>query len=191
MVTAYFYFDFNDIQKQKPELMLRSLLCQLLQRSGTTHKSLDALFSSRGNGLQQPVLHVLLEVTRQMMQSFTRVYVVVDALDECAQHSELMDVLATVKGWQLQNLHLLMTSRRERDIESSLEVYVDNKDTVCLQSNIIDQDIQRYVQHRLSHDKSLAKWEKNSAIRQEVENVLMRGAHGMYLYSPEVELTYS
>jgi hypothetical protein len=30
MVTAYFYFDFNDTQKQDPELMLRSLLCQFL-----------------------------------------------------------------------------------------------------------------------------------------------------------------
>ncbi|CAN9450612.1 unnamed protein product [Alternaria alternata] len=30
IVTAYFYFDFNDTQKQDPELMLRSLLCQLL-----------------------------------------------------------------------------------------------------------------------------------------------------------------
>jgi hypothetical protein len=28
MVTAYFYFNFNNIQKQDPELMLRSLLRQ-------------------------------------------------------------------------------------------------------------------------------------------------------------------
>jgi hypothetical protein len=32
MVTAYPYFDFEDTQKQDPELMLRSLLCQFLQR---------------------------------------------------------------------------------------------------------------------------------------------------------------
>jgi hypothetical protein len=31
IVTAYFYFDFNDAQKRDPELMLRSLLCQLLR----------------------------------------------------------------------------------------------------------------------------------------------------------------
>ncbi|KAF2015084.1 HET-domain-containing protein, partial [Aaosphaeria arxii CBS 175.79] len=49
-VVAYFYFDFNDARKQDPELMLRSLLCQLLQRSFTIPKVVDTLFSSCGNG---------------------------------------------------------------------------------------------------------------------------------------------
>jgi hypothetical protein len=62
MVTAYFYFDFNDTQKQDPELMLRSLLCQFLQRSVAIPKGVDALFSSCENGQQKPSLHALLEV---------------------------------------------------------------------------------------------------------------------------------
>jgi hypothetical protein len=44
MVTAYFDFDFNDTQKQDRVLMLRSLLCQLLQRSVVLPKDVDALF---------------------------------------------------------------------------------------------------------------------------------------------------
>jgi len=91
------------------------------------------------------------------MQDFTQVYVVLDALDECTQRLELMDVLKTVARWQLNNLHLLMTSRKERDIESSLENYVEEEDTVCLQRNVVDQDIQQYVQQRLSDNKGLAK----------------------------------
>lgn len=127
MVTAYFYFDFNDTQKQDPELMLRSLLCQLLQRSSTIPKGVDALFSSCDNGQRQPSLRALLEVTSQVMRQFTHAYIVLDALDECTQRQELMDVLETVAGWQLDNVHLLMTSRKERDIESSLESYVKKK----------------------------------------------------------------
>jgi hypothetical protein len=68
MVTAYFYFNFNNIQKQDPERMLRSLLRQFLQRSVVILKGVDALFSSCENGKQQTSLHVLLEVTRQAMQ---------------------------------------------------------------------------------------------------------------------------
>jgi uncharacterized protein YdaU (DUF1376 family) len=123
MVTAYFYFDFNDIQKQDPESMLRSLLCQLLQRSVAIPSGLDALFSSCKNGQRQLSLHALLEVTQEMFQEFTHVYIVLDALDECTQRLELMDVLTTVARWQLHNLHLLMTSRKERDIENSLESF--------------------------------------------------------------------
>jgi type III secretory pathway component EscV len=183
MVTAYFYFDFNDVQKQNPELMLRSLVCQLLQRLTTTSKSLDALFSSCENGHRQPSLHALLEVTRQVMQEFAHVYIVLDALDECTQRLELMDMLKAVDRWQLPSLHVLITSRKERDIESSLESYVNKEDTVCLQSDIVDKDIQRYVQQRLSNDKSLVKWEKDAAIRQEIETALISGACGMYMFT--------
>ncbi|KAF2124635.1 hypothetical protein P153DRAFT_325872, partial [Dothidotthia symphoricarpi CBS 119687] len=182
-VTVYFYFDFNDTQKQDPELMLRSLLCQLQQRPFIVPEGVDALFSSCENGQRQPSLHALLDVTRQAMQQFTHVYVVLDALDECTQRSELMDMLATVAKWRLNNVHLLMTSRKERDIESSLESYVREEDTVCLQGDLVDNDIQRYVQQRLSDDKKLAKWNKDAAIRQEIEAAMMHGARGMFRWA--------
>ena len=183
LVTAYFYFDFNDAQKQDRELMLRSILCQLLQRSSTIPKSVDALFSACGNGQGRPSLHALQEVAPQILQHFTHVYIVLDALDECAQRRGLMNMLETVAGWRLDNVHLLMTSRKERDIESSLESYVKEEDTICLQRDVVDEDIQRYVQQRLSDDKTLAKWNKDVAVRQEIEAALMRGACGMYVFT--------
>jgi hypothetical protein len=182
MVTAYFYFDFNDTQKQDPELMLRSLLCQFLQRLVVIPKGVDAFFSSCENGKRQLSLHALLEAIRQAMQEFTQVYIVLDALDECTQRSELMDMLKTLAGWQLDNLHLLITSRKERDIERSLEGYVKEENAVCLQRDIVDEDIQRYVQQRLRNDKSLAKWNKDAAVRQEIKAALIGGARGMYAY---------
>jgi hypothetical protein len=184
MVTAYFYFDFNDTQKQDPELMLRSLLCQLLQSSVGILKGVDALFSSCENGRRNPSSHALLQVTKEAAQEFTHVYVVLDALDECTHRLELMDMLEAVAEWQLDNLHLLMTSRKERDIERSLEEYIREGDTVCLQRDVVDKDIQRYVQQRLRVDKGLAKWNKDAAVRQEIEAALMHGARGMYVYPP-------
>jgi hypothetical protein len=179
MVTAYFYFDFNDTQKQDPDPMLRSLLRQLLQRSVTIPKGVDALFSSCDNGRRLPSAHALLEVAQQVAQEFTHLYVVLDALDECTQRSELLDMLETVVGWKLDNLHLLMTSRKGQGIEESLESYVDKEDAICLQSDIVDKDIQRYIQQRLSSDKKVVKWGRNPDIRLEIETVLMRGACGM------------
>jgi hypothetical protein len=191
MATAYFYFDFNDAQKQNPELMLHSLLCQLVQRSVVMPTGVDALFSSCENGKRQPSLHALLEVTKEAAQEFAHIYVVLDALDECMQRSELMDMLETVAGWQLDNLHLLMTSRKERDIERSLEGYVKEDDTVCLQRDVVDQDIQRYVQQRLLVDKGLAKWNKDAAVRWEIEAALIGGARGMYVFLPSSPQNYS
>jgi hypothetical protein len=176
MVTVYFYFDFNDTQKQDPELMVCSLLHQLLQRLAMVYRNTGAYLSSCENG-SRPPLHTLLEMTRQAMQEFSCVYVVIDALDECTQRLELLDVLEIIAGWQLQNLHLLMTSRKEREIVTSVQGYVG--DTMSLQSDIVDTDIQRYIQQRLSDDKSLTKWSKDTDMKREIEAALMRGACGM------------
>jgi hypothetical protein len=106
------------------------------------------------------------------MQEFACVYVVLDALDECTQRQELMDVLNTVVRWQLDNLHLLITGRKERDIESSLENYIREEDTLCLLRDVVNKDIQRYVQQRLRDDKGLAKWNKDAAVREEIDAAL-------------------
>jgi hypothetical protein len=47
------------------------------------------------------------------------------------------------------------------------------EDAVCLQRDVVDQDIQRYIQQRLRVDKGLAKWNNDAVIRQEIENALM------------------
>jgi hypothetical protein len=47
-------------------------------------------------------------------------------------------MLKTVARWQLNNLHLLITSRKERDIKSSLESYVAEEGAVCLQRDVVD-----------------------------------------------------
>jgi hypothetical protein len=76
-------------------------------------------------------------------------------------------------------LHLLVTSRKERDIENSLESFVGRQNTICLQNELVDKDIQRYVRQRLSNDERLKKWQKDPAIGKEIETALMKGAQGM------------
>jgi hypothetical protein len=99
-----------------------------------------------------------MDALQSMIQDLPQSYIMLDALDECTQRAELMEIFETMVGWKVPNLHLLVTSRRERDIESSLEGFVGPQNSICLQSEVVDKDIQRYVQQRLSDDKRLRKW---------------------------------
>lgn len=155
------------------------LLSQLLQNLKGIPKSLDVLFSSCENGPCQPPVQLLLEIMQEVINEFKHVYYVADALDECTQRSELLNLLAKIAGWDHQNLHLLMTSRLERDIESALVVFVDRENIMCLQIEIVDEDIKHYVRHGLVVDRSLAKWSKDDMIREEIERALLHGAYGM------------
>lgn len=125
--------------------MLRSLVCQLLQQSTKISASLETLFSSCGNRARSLSVQALLKVLEHITQKSPLVYIVLDALNECAQRGDLMDMLEMIARLHFQNLRLLFTSRREWDIESSLEEIVDLQNWVCLQSDIVDEDIQRYV----------------------------------------------
>jgi hypothetical protein len=118
-----------------------------------------------------------------MTQEFPQSYIVLDALDECTDRAELMIILERMAGWKLDESHVLVTSRKERDIEISLESIVDTQNIICLQSELVDMDISTYVRQRLSDDKSLSKWQRDPDIRHEIETALMKGAHGMYGYS--------
>jgi hypothetical protein len=181
-VIAYFFFDFNDVKKQDPEAMVRSLLCQLSQQSIRIPAGLDALFSSCESGQRQPSIRALMDALQSMIQELPQIYIVLDALDECAQRVELMEMFETTVKWKEPNLHLLVTSRRERDIESSLQGCVDPQNSICLQSEVVDKDIEHYVRQRLLVDKALSKWSKDIALRQEVETALMEGSKGMCVF---------
>ena len=178
--VAYFYFDFNDRQKQDPQLMIRSLISQLSQQCIGVPPGLGGLFSSCEDGQRQPSLDALLKVLQQLINELPCTYVIVDALDECDSRRELMSIIKKMFAWQLQGLHLMFTSRREGDIESTLGRILDDKSIIFIQSKAVDLDIQSYVRWRLSDEDSLQKWQADAMIRKRIENSLVEGAHGMY-----------
>jgi hypothetical protein len=181
--AAYFYFDFKDSQKQSSELMIRSVVTQLSQQCIRVPSLLDSLFVSSNNGQRQPSVEGLLDALRQMSEECPATYIIIDALDECVDREELLRTIETIAGWQLQNLHIIVTSRKERDIQSSLESIVDTCNIIPLEREVVDEDIGKYVRHRISADKKLQKWQSGE-LQTEIEAALMKGAHGMYAHNP-------
>jgi NACHT domain len=181
--AAYFYFDFKDPQKQLSELMVKSLVTQLSQQCIRVPSLLDSLFDSSNNGQRQPSVEGLLDALRQMSEGCPATYIILDALDECVNREELLRTIETIAGWQLQNLHITMTSRKERDIQSSLESLVETCNIIPLERAVVDEDIRKYVRHRISADNKLQKWQ-NGETQTEIEVALMKGAHGVYVHNP-------
>ena len=179
MAVAYFYFDFNDTEKQQHEKMIRSLITQLSMQSSSTPRSLESLFSSKMNGKQQPVAGELLMTLQQMIQEFDETFIILDALDECKERQELLTDIDEIAGWKNEKLHMLATSRRENDIEESLEPLVNDQEKICIQSALVNDDIRAYILERLRSDRRLRRWQKKPQVQQEIERTLMDKADGM------------
>ena len=175
--VLYFYFDFNDAEKELHEHLIRSLICQLSRCCESS--VLQDLYSSYVKGGRQPAFEVLLETLRQMMASLGDIYIIIDALDECTERGQLLEDLEKIAKWEDVSLHMLTTSRREKDLEETLTLLSDECNRISIQSALVNADIRTYTHDRLQNDRKLRRWLKNPMVQREIEDTLVEKADGM------------
>ena len=174
---AFFYFTFNDESKQDQSAMLRALLLQLSNQLQDGHADLVKLYESNKSGT--PPSQVLLMYLRRQVERFRDVFILLDALDESSRdgpREHVLEALETMRKWGLQGLHLLVTSRDERDIHESLDLCVDQQ--ITMQNDGIDKDIADFISSRLHTGRSLQKWKE---YRDKIQESLASRAKGVYV----------
>lgn len=83
--VAYIYFNFKEQEQQHPIQALSSLIKQLLTQVKGSKLPAEAekLYDEFISEKKQPPFQNLQQVLSSISQSFTRVFLVFDALDEC------------------------------------------------------------------------------------------------------------
>jgi len=137
-------------------------------------EALNALFA-RNHGRQQSASDALALTLQHMVGDFHQTFIILDALDECKEREELLGLIENIVNWKLEKLHILATSRRERDIEEALEPLITGQ--TCIQSAFVNADIHTHLCERLQNDPKLGKWDDD--VQMEIKKTLMDGAHGM------------
>ncbi|KAF8484357.1 hypothetical protein JB92DRAFT_1574797 [Gautieria morchelliformis] len=177
LAMAFFYFDFNN-KDTLPNAVLRSLIKQLSVQCANTPHALESLFSTneQGGAHRDPGQEDLMSTLKTIISSFQAVYIVFDALDECPERSRFLMVIRDIHGWDVGQLHLLATSRKERAIEEGLSGLISQE--VLMDENLVDGDIRVHVSRTLEDD---IKFRMCSAGEKEmVMTTLIDGAHGMF-----------
>ena len=155
---AYFYFDFRDVDKQKLQNLLPSLLIQLSARSDPCCDTLSYLYSSHGRGVRKPNDRDMIECLIKMftLDEQCPTYIILDAIDECPLRSsigspreEVLDFIDELVGLQVQNVHICVTSRLEVDVQAILGSLVPHPISLHNQSGQ-KQDIADYISVLLS-----------------------------------------
>jgi hypothetical protein len=175
LALAYFYFDFNDGNKQTVRNLVCSLVTQFSRRCSSFPESLATLYSNCLDGQHQPTTTSLKQVLRDILGTFPHAYIVVDALDECSERDDLLSVLEEITSWNQDSLHILATSRPDRMTIERLSCGISH--VIDIQGALVDADIRIHVRERLQNEFSLSKWP--SKVKVEIESGLMEGAKGM------------
>ena len=66
LAIGFYYFDFNDIEKQKAENLIRSLVTQISSQCRNTSVHLNILYSKCPDGKQSPSVDSLISTLQQM-----------------------------------------------------------------------------------------------------------------------------
>lgn len=177
----YFYFDFSEKKKQSFKSALRSLIFQLYNKVEQSRGYLDRLRDeARSNASLQASIKSLRAAFSQMAEKSGELWIVVDALDECVDVEGQKRLLSWIEDLRRSrvNIHLLVTSRRECDIEISMEKMVRRPVEVRIENYIMD-DIREYVQRRVREGDGLDRWKSRPDVQQEIETTLIQKADGM------------
>lgn len=181
---AYFYFDFNDTDKQDVAILLRSLIKQLCASELELPRVVQTLHTQYKTFGQQPSIEELRSAFYSVIGGLNKeIYIIMDALDEYPENPEppkskrreLLDQIKRMVEHGCESLHILATSRNEHDIHDTLERPAAGG--ISIQSSKVDADIKLHVRTCLAEDAVLKRLPKK--VKGDIEVKLGEGAHGM------------
>lgn len=155
--------------------MLASLIRQLAAAAKEIPLEVFALAKELRSSGRQPGTRILFSTLDSVIKSIDKeVFVVIDALDECpektdhAKRQDLLNQIIELLSQHNTNLHLLATSRKEVDIQESLQALATAKLDI---QTAFRGDIALFVEQRLKEVPRLARW--SHAIKAEVVSELL------------------
>jgi Cdc6-like AAA superfamily ATPase len=178
-ILLYFYFNFNDVDKQTFESMLRSLINQLYQKQPDARGPLEQLWESSGKGQKQPSTKLLRDVLLAMLSKVNNVSIVLDALDESTTRSDLLTWLRDVHKAEPSTCRVLVTARSEEDIESNLQRWMLPESSMSIQKRDADGVIRAYIRHTVRNGNELRRWHRRPEVQDEIETELVNRAGGV------------
>ena len=154
--------------------MARSLLFQLAPLSTSFMSELHKEHHAGRKEIElQTVVDAILKI---VAGSDYDVFLIIDALDECSKggRSKLLKFLKDIKNWSFDNLHVLVTGRKEEDIQTEMRQIASH--SICVNSTDVDSDIAKYIEEQLALNQ-FKRW--SSDIKQEIFNSVTAHSDGM------------
>ncbi|OBT96478.2 hypothetical protein VE01_05656 [Pseudogymnoascus verrucosus] len=107
--VLYYYFKMNDLRRATDESLFSSMLFQLCHQLGVVPTELRVL-GDVANG-EQPQFELLFRAFAVAVRKFSKVFIVIDAVDECSDIRRLIATLESMLDWKLDGLHLFLSAQ--------------------------------------------------------------------------------
>ncbi|THY22638.1 hypothetical protein D6D01_06249 [Aureobasidium pullulans] len=177
---AFFYFDVNGGGQQTVVQMLRTLLFQLCSRSSVILDRLQTLYNTCGKGTSSPSVDQLSDTLKDTIGLSDQVTVVIDALDECSEPSEVISWLEDLLEANCSTLQLLVTSRSTGETGKAIDRWPRRHELHAVQVDEVNKDISAYLHTRLFVGDAFSRWSSHDGLREMIEKEVSQQANGMF-----------
>lgn len=170
---AYVYCNFQLQQKQNAISLLTSLLKQLFRRQSSSSDSVEALYKKHHPNGTRPLINEVSAALQSVLDQYSRVFIIVDALDECLASGEYRGKLLShlLAMQEKSNVNLFVTSRHVAEITTKFHR------SIRMEIEASEQDIQRYL---AGHVSMLPEWVRlNSGLVEEIKTEITKAVQGM------------
>jgi hypothetical protein len=174
---TYFFFDSRDAQAslQSYDGLLRSVTFQLCVHLDTLPGILDTGYKNCGSGTTLPSRDVVQQICSSALQHLPETFIIIDALDECSEISQVAAWLKRLLTTGGERLHVLITSRDKPDITDHLS-RIPQQQVIYL-DDFTNADIKLYIDSSMKESRQLVQWSKE--IQTNIRESLLAGAGGM------------
>jgi Cdc6-like AAA superfamily ATPase len=168
--VAYFFCNFRRQLEQKPVDLLASLLKQLVQQQPSVPETVESLYRRQGVSRIRPSLEEISKTLQSVIAAYSRTYILIDALDECATPKQVLDEVFALQGGT--STSLFSTSRHIPEIEKLFD-----KNVPC-EIRASDEDVQRYLNGNMSRLPSCVL--QRPRLQETISDEITKAADGMH-----------
>jgi hypothetical protein len=174
---AYIYCNFNRRDQQTPDQLFVCILKQLTAGLSSLPDAIQSLYRVHQSEITRPSLHKILNTLRVVIAEISRVFIVIDALDEyeVVERSRETFLIELAHFQRQYGINVLATSRANPIIMMEIEHIFSNLVHLVLRAS--DDDIASYIEADLSHLRG--PMQENRALRDFAKIVISEAADGM------------
>ena len=172
---AYLYCDYRRQHEQNIEDLLSNLLKQLTQQQASIPDHVRTLYNQYRNKPSRPTLDELLSILHSVSILYSRVLIIIDALDECQVNNGCRTRLLS-RMFELQarvRVSVFSTSRYDREIVEKF------KESLSLEIRARDEDVQIYLASSMERLPSFVC--SNPGLQNKVKATISKAVDGMYV----------
>ena len=174
VTIAYIYCSYKEQEHQTAVNLIASLLQQLVQRNPVISNDVVSLYHHHNMKQTRPTLDELSKLLQSEVRRISKVFIVIDALDECPEGNRTRESFLTEIRKLQPTIYLLVTSRHilaiEREFEQAarIDIYASG------------EDVKKYLKYRIESEGRLVRLVKpDPALQAAIVNTIVENAKGM------------